>query len=236
MSASIEATSSGLALPAASGANARAEAFGRAKRHSRRVRALKWLVPGIAILMAAGFVGYSYILRPLPISIETDGQSVADGKLVMANPKLEGFTKEGRPYLMTATKAVQDLANQGMIGLEGIDARMPVETDNWANVQAGTGVYDRAANTLQLTQNVHVTTTDGMVAKLDTAFLDIGSGGIRSDTPVDIKRDGSTILADSMNILDGGKVLIFERRVRMNLVPADTKAQQQANGGTNASN
>ena len=47
----------------------------------------------------------------------------------MANPKLDGFTKENLPYSMTATRALQDFDKNGIIDLEGIDARLPVSAD-----------------------------------------------------------------------------------------------------------
>jgi lipopolysaccharide export system protein LptC len=151
----------------------------------------------------------------------------------MANPKLEGVTKGGRPYLMTADRAIQSFDNESIIDLEGIDAKMPVEGDNWARIVAKTGVYDRKANTLQLQTDVNITTTDGMVGKLDSVFVDIGTGAMKSADPVDIEQRGSRITADSMQILDDGKRLVFEKRVRMNIVP---EAEGPASGGTNASN
>jgi lipopolysaccharide export system protein LptC len=224
----------GFAAPAASGlTRARAEAFHHAQRHSRRVRWLKFLVPAAATVMAASFIGYSVMSTPAPATPGSQASAVADGRLVMANPKLEGVTKGGRPYLMTADRAIQSFDNESIIDLEGIDAKMPVEGDNWARIVAKTGVYDRKANTLQLQTDVNITTTDGMVGKLDSVFVDIGTGAMKSADPVDIEQRGSRITADSMQILDDGKRLVFEKRVRMNIVP---EAEGPASGGTNASN
>ncbi len=161
-------------------ANSRAEAFGRAERHSRRVRRLKVALPLLAILLVAGFVGYSFLSTPPSVAIQTEGQAFAEGKLVMNSPKLEGFTKDGRPYSVNATRATQDFDKQDIINLDGIDAKMPVEADNWAKVEAVSGIYDRTANTLDVPTDILVTTTDGMVAKLKSAFLDINGGSLKS--------------------------------------------------------
>ena len=179
---------------------ARADAFGRAERHSRRVRRLKVVLPLLAVAMAVGFVGYSFLSTPSSVAVETEGSAFAEGKLVMASPKLEGFTKDGRPYSVTAARATQDFDKQGIINLDGIDAKMPVEKDNWARVEAKSGVYDRTANTLDVPTDILVTTTDGMIAKLKSAFLDIGKGSLKSITPVDIQSHGSRITADSMAV------------------------------------
>ena len=93
---------------------------------------------------------------------------------------------------MIAARAIQDVAQQDIVNLEGIDAKMPVEKDNWATVEAKSGIYDRTANTLDVKSDISVTTTDGMVAKLKSAFLDIGKGNLKTADPVDIQLHGST--------------------------------------------
>ena len=224
-------------MPAGGGAtNARAEAFGRAQRHSRRVRRLKIILPLIAVLLTAGFAGYSFISTPVPVNMDTEGSTFIEGKLVMNSPKLEGFTKDGRPYSVNATRATQDFDKQEIVSLDGIDAKMPVEADNWARVQATSGLYDRIANTLDVPTDILVTTTDGMVAKLKSAFLDIANGSLKSTTPVDIQSHGSRVTADSMSVLENGKRVIFESRVRVYIDPVQMEAAQAARGGTNASN
>jgi lipopolysaccharide export system protein LptC len=230
-------TQASFAIPIAGDVtHSRVDAFGRAERHSRRVRLLKLALPLAAIGMAAGFVGYSFLSTPVAVSIDTEGSAFTEGKLVMASPKLEGFTKDGRPYLVVASRAIQDFAQQDIINLEGIDAKMPVERDNWARVEAKSGVYDRAANTLDVKSDITVTTTNGMVAKLKSAFLDIRKGSLKTPDPVDIQFNGSKITADSMALLENGKLVIFEKRVRMNIDPVQMKAAQAARGDTNASN
>jgi lipopolysaccharide export system protein LptC len=217
-------------------ADARAAAFNRAERHSRRVRRLKIVLPLLAVIMAAGFAGYSFVSTPAPAPIQTEGSVFEEGKLVMNSPKLEGFTKDGRPYSVNAARAIQDFDKQDIINLDGIDAKMPIETDNWAKVEAVGGVYDRTANTLDVPTDILVTTTDGMVAKLKSAFLDINNGSLKSATPVDIQSHGSRITADSMAVLENGRRVIFETRVRLYIDPVQMKAAQAARGDMNASN
>ena len=94
----------------------------------------------------------------------------------MANPKLDGYTKESRPYSMTATRALQHLDKNGIIDLEGIDARLPVSATEFATIGAERGVYDRENNTLDIPSPITVKTTDGMTAILQSAYLEIGPG------------------------------------------------------------
>lgn len=237
MARSIEPTDFGTDFaPAGSMEGARATAFSRAARHSRRVRALKVLLPMAAVAMAAAFVGYSFMATPVQTAIKSEDAAFAEGKLVMNSPKLEGFTRDGRPYTVTATRATQTVDKQDVIELEGIDAKMPVEETNWARVEAVGGTYDRNANTLDVPTDIVVTTTDGMVAKLKSAFLDINGGSLKSTTPVDIESHGSRITADSMTVYDSGKRVVFETKVRVHIDQDRMKSAQAERGGADASN
>lgn len=200
------------------------------------MRRLKVLLPTLAILMVAGFAGYSFLATPGSAAIESASVATAEGKLVMDAPNLEGFAGDGRPYSVSASRATQDLDRQDIINLDGIDAKMPIQQENWARVETTSGVYDRMANTLDVPTDILVTTTDGLVAKLKSAFLDINNGSLKSSSPVDIQSHGSRITADSMAVLDSGKRVIFETRVRVHIDLAQMKAAQAARGEANASN
>lgn len=222
------------AAPSAGVTASRATAFGNAQRHSRRVRLLKFALPLAAAVIALAFPLYSYLMAPASVAINADSSAITDGKLVMANPKLQGLTKQNLPYSMVATRAVQDITKQGLIELEGIDATLPLNASVSAKVEAARGLYNRDSNTLDLSQDVTVTTTDGMVAKFKSAFLDMGKGIMKTDDPVEITRDGSHIASDTMSVENNGKTLIFEKHVRVNIDPASLKTADNANGAAHA--
>lgn len=215
------------------GAAARGEAFRKAKDHSRRVRLMKLALPVLALAMAGGFASYSWISTPGDISFDISKASYADGKLVMANPKLDGFTKDDLPYSMAAMRAVQNMKESGVFELDAIEAKLPIDADSWATVAAPRGIYDRDNNTIDFTGDVIITTTDGMTAKFSKAFFDIGKGNLKTSDPVDIEAGGTQIAADSMRVLENGKVLIFEKRVRMEIAPGQLRTSAETIGDTN---
>lgn len=215
---------------------ARSDAFRSAERHSRRVRRLKVLLPALGLVMTCGLVGYSVMTMPGRVTVETQGPAPTEGKLVMDAPRLEGFTEDGRPYSVNATRAIQDYDRQDIINLEGIDAKMPIEQENWATVETANGTYDRLANTLDVPSDIVVTTTDGLVARLKSAFLDINNGSLKTSTPVDIQSNGSRITADSMQVQENGKLVVFESRVKVHIDLARLKSEQAAKGEPDASN
>lgn len=197
----------------------REAAFRRALNHSRRVRFLKIFLPVAAIVIGVSFAGYSYLSVPGSVSFDISESAYANGKLVMANPKLDGFTKDNRPYSMSAMRALQHVDQTGIVELEGIDAKLPVSATNFAMMGADRGVYDRDKNILDITSPISVKTTDGMEVTLQSAYVDIDKGTMQTKKPVDIRMDGGQLTADAMSVLENGKVVIFESRVKMELRP-----------------
>ena len=213
----------------------RQTAFARAERHSRRVRTLKVLLPALSVLGVVGFVGWSYLSVPFVEGVTVEGAAITDGKLVMNNPKMDGFTKDNLPYTMTAARAIQDLTNTSVIKLEDIDAKVPINAENTAKIVAASGVFDNAANTLLIDTPMKIVTSDGMTANLLSANVDIGSGSMTSPDPVEITMDGSRLAANTMQVADNGKVLVFEKRVRMHIDAGRMQAMGQS-GDQNAGN
>ena len=220
------------ALPKRGASDApRQRAFAVAQRHSKLVRALKIIVPVGAIAMAGAFVVASYLLTPVKVNVEADGNAFVDGKLVMANPKLEGVTKENRPYSLNAQRAIQDLKAQDLIELEQISAKLPLNKEDWATIGAPKGTYDRAANTLNVGHPFKVKTTEGMTAVMQSAFVDIAKGSLTTDDPVDIQLKGGRVQAGSLSVLDKGTQLVFEKNVRVIIDASRVQSIRSSEGG-----
>ena len=90
-----------------------------------------------------------------------------------------------------------------------------------AIVDAATGDYDGNANTMVLTGGIDAKTNDGYTAKLDAASIDIASGDLSSNTPVEIHSDDGTINANAMKVTEHGKRVLFFKGVVVHYVPPD---------------
>ncbi|MBZ9653913.1 LPS export ABC transporter periplasmic protein LptC [Phyllobacterium lublinensis] len=202
--------------------------FRAAERHSRRVRFLKFALPAAALLGAAVFSWFTFFsTSSIPSNISLDNAGIEDGKLVMTNPKLDGFTKDKLPYKMSAVRALQEVGNSNVISLEGIDAEIPLGTKLRAQVKAKSGVFDNANRQLTLDSDISLTTSDGVTAVLQSADIDIAGNSMSTDQPVSINNSTSQITADSMQITESGKVMTFEKRVRLVIQPAKRQEGDQ---------
>lgn len=236
MLARTEHTKDELLVPnAAKRMSARELEFARARAHSKVIRLLKWIFPIAGVLTTAAFSVYTILSRVPELTYDISASAYADGKLVMASPKLDGVTSDNRPYSMTAARAIQDMKQEGIIELVEIAAKLPIDVTNSASIVAARGVYDSQKNTLDVTTPVTVETTSGMVAKLQSAFLEMDKGLLTTPKPVVITVKGAKVTSDTMSILENGKVLVFEKRVRMDIDPKQMRATEQA-GDQNAGN
>ena len=201
--------------------------FRAAERHSRRVRFLKFALPTAALIGAAVFSWFTFFsTTSLPNNISLENAALENGKLVMTNPKLDGFTKDKLPYKMSAQKALQEVGNRNVVSLEGINAELPLGKETRAQVTAKSGVYDNANRQLSLDSDINLTTSDGITAQLKSANIDIAGDSMSTDDPVVIRNSTSSITADTMQISESGKVMTFEKRVRLVIQP--TKRQEGA--------
>jgi lipopolysaccharide export system protein LptC len=205
----------------------RLDVFRRAARHSQRVRVLKFVLPTLGALMAIAFVAYSYLMKPISVEISAQASAITDGKLVMSAPKLQGYTSDDRAYSVSADRAIQDVAQEAIVVLEGIAAELPYDARNSAAIDAAHGVFDRTRNALDIDSEINIRTSNGVVARLQSALVDIAGGRMSTGDPVEIRYKGASIASDAMSVEGNGKVVIFEKRVRVTIEPHATETESQ---------
>ena len=197
--------------------DARRAAYLQALRHSRRVRRLKILLPVGALVVSSLFVVVSIVRSFLPDNIDVKGATIENGQIVMEKPAISGRNADGIFYSMTAARALQSIVSPNIMTLEDIAAQMPVNDQLIAKVNAKGGIYDRSANTLDMTQPFSLHLSNGLVANFRSAKLDVKNGTMSSKDTVSITASKATVVAQSINIEDKGQTIIFDGRVQVNL-------------------
>jgi len=208
---------------AAVGRGDEARAFRSAVRHSRQVRFLRIAIPAAtAVAVLAGVAANSWFqpLRALSkVPIELGSLVVSGTKITMQQPRLAGFTSDNRQYELTAQAAYQDLAKPGMVELQSLRAVMEMQDKISYDISAKIGLYDSHTEILTLQQNVVVTSSDGFQARLSEAVVEIKSGKIVSEKPVEVKGLQWTVTSDRLEVADSGAFVRFDRGVTMTLMP-----------------
>ena len=189
----------------------RTRAHARAHRHSGRVRTLRRLIPlaaGGAVIAVAALV-----LNPFAASlpdVSVGPVTLSGTKVRMDNPRLSGFRKGDRGYEVTATAALQDMRKPSLIELEAM--RGHIATDDkggLARLEAASGLFDTARETLDLSRDIRIWTHKGEEARLRSAAVNFKAGSVASQEAVTVTVPSGSVVADSLDVVENGRVISF---------------------------
>ena len=155
-------------------------AFRKAARHSRVVRLLRVAVPalvmvGVVALGLATWFSPTRLLAKLPARGSLSSVGISGTKVTMALPRLEGYTRDARPYQMTAKTAAQDLLKPDNVELSEIRTKMETADKAVVEMTAATGLYHSKADQLILRESIVIKSTSGYEGHLSEA---VGHGDL----------------------------------------------------------
>jgi lipopolysaccharide export system protein LptC len=198
--------------------------FRAAIRHSRFVRTMRVAVPGGVLLGIAAMVIVSTWFDPLAalakLPVDIGGVVVSGTKITMKQPRVSGFTRDSRSYTVTARSAVQDLTNPDTLELQDINASMDLQNRGRFDLTARDGVYETKNERLTLHNDIVVVST-GYAGRLSEAVINIRTGHIVSERPVEVRSQQITINANRLEVTNNGEVILFDRGVTMTVEGAN---------------
>jgi lipopolysaccharide export system protein LptC len=195
--------------------------YHRAVRHSWHVRWLRFGVPLGIIAALLAVVLANYLPPPGGIRLPGDlGKLVIKGtKITMQQPKISGFTSDGRPYEFTAVTAAQDITKPDVLELAQIHATMQLADKSTVEVTAPRGTYDLKGEILTLHDDIALVSSTGYAARLTEAVLDTRKGNVVSEKPVAVKLLNGFLNSKRMEVVNNGELLRFDGGVTMTLHP-----------------
>ncbi|WP_051093036.1 lipopolysaccharide-assembly, LptC-related protein [Methylobacterium sp. 77] len=215
----------------ASGVDARRHrAHTRARSHSTQVRYLRRLIPlaaGAAIVALAVGTLFNPFGTVLP-AVTMGPVTLSGTKVKMENPRLSGFRKGDRGYEVIATAAFQDVRKPTLIELQAMKGHLVTDdSGGLAHMEAAAGLFDSARETLSLERDIKLWTDKGEDVRLQTAAIDFKAGTVKSDQAVAVTLPTGTVVSDSLDMVDNGRVISFIGNVHA-LFHGSDKAESQA--------
>ena len=195
-------------------------AFRAAARHSRYVRLLRVAVPALVAaaviaLSAATWFSPARLLAKLPTGGSLGSVGISGSKITMELPRLEGYTRDSRPYQLTAKTAAQDLLKPDNVELTEIRTKMETADKAMVEMTAATGLYHSKADQLILRDSIVIKSTSGYEGHLTEAVVDMRSGHIVSDKPVEVKLLNGILTANRLAV--EGDLIRFDGGVTLNM-------------------
>jgi len=192
-------------------------AFRAARRHSRFVRVSRIAIPvlvmfGLGVTVLVTYLNPLRMLAKLPVDL--DKLVISGTKITMENPRVSGFTKDGRAYDLVAAAARQDLTKPDLVELQNLNAKLEMDDNSTIQLVADQGLYNVKAEQLELQKNI-VLSNPGYEGRLEQATVDVRTGHVVSNQPVKLKMMQGTLDAKQMEISDSGNLVRFTGGVDM---------------------
>jgi lipopolysaccharide export system protein LptC len=191
----------------------------RKNRNRRRkpVRALRTILPTIALGVAVAIVGQGTI-RAMAAK---DAPLAASGApLRMENPRFTGTLRDGRAFLITATSATRDPNNADQVFLKSPELIRGYGSDAPTHVVSKDGAYQEEKGSLLLTGDVKIDNGAGYQFASQKALIDTRTGDLVGNAAIQgAGPNNSQVQADSYTVGDKGDRVIFKGRVRTRLQP-----------------
>ena len=191
-----------------------------ARRHSRFITVFRALMIAAAALLVIA-LGYFIFDGPKTETVVTNEEELVR----MTNPRYTGTDGDGVPYNLTAEYAVRSRDNVNAVRLinpvlnffrlEGAESSMIVAKE---------GLYDSAAQAMELRTDVTVTTDDGYVCETTHARILAAKKTVEGDEPIFCTGDFGQVRGDTYQILDSYSRFIFLGNVKGKIVPEPDNA------------
>jgi lipopolysaccharide export system protein LptC len=192
--------------------------YRRAVRHSRFVRTIRVAIPLTALIGCVAAVAIATWFDPLRVltrlPVDSKGLVVSGTKITMQLPRMAGFTRDARPYLVTARGATQDLLKPDVLELDTLHTVMEMQDKTTFDLTAKRGLYDTKDEKLTLQTDV-VIVTARYRAQMEETLVNIRTGSLVTERPVQVQMQQGTINANRMELLNSGEIIRFERGVTM---------------------
>lgn len=186
-------------------------------RYSAFVLGMKILLPALAvILLISVFVSSTTFNSRPDIPVTFREVSRLNDDLRMVSPRITGVDRRGRPYVVTADTATQEVDNPNQIFLENIEADLMLdEGGNWLSVTSRFGTLETEAETLNLREDISVFSANGYEFHAQSADMDFRAGSLISDQPVYGQGPVGTLNANGVETSNNGDRIVFTGGVRV---------------------
>jgi len=193
----------------------RRRSLAAARRRSQLVRALRLLLIAAMLLVVLNAV-----FQAVVSSLNAPGGEtvrVSDAERII-NPRFAGRDDSGTPFTLTAASAIRRA--EGVLSLIDLDlpaldyAMVRANGEDASQVLAEAGVFDERAQTLVLRRNVRLSTMSGYEFRSETARIHLDQGVVYGDLPVSGDGPWGGVYADTFEVRDDGRHIIFSGDVR----------------------
>jgi len=187
-----------------------------ARRYSVFVKFMKGALPMAAL--ALGIAVLVYAMQPrdtgrMAMTFERLGR--VDNDLAMIKPRLSGIDDDGLPFVVTASRAMQESRGSDRVRLEDIAAEVSLKDGTALHVTAAKGVVDTRTHVLEVSDGMRLLSADGYDVRTVSAVADLKSGTVHGERGIDARGTFGHVTAQRFALDRGNRQLRFSGNVQM---------------------
>ncbi|MEM1192943.1 MAG: LPS export ABC transporter periplasmic protein LptC [Pseudomonadota bacterium] len=194
----------------------------QAEARSRTVRVLRYVLPGLAVILLIIF----FVASQNKPEDNTRLEDLALDEVMpeagaMTNPTFAGIDDDGQPYKITAATAIQDRESDKVVILESPSATISDGNDDML-ARANRGQFKSEEKLLSLEDDVtleRVINGRNYVLRSPAAIVSIDGETMTSESGVTGQSDQGKLRADKVEIFNGERRVIFRGNVLMKFEP-----------------
>ena len=189
--------------------------------YSRFVKAMKIVLPTIALLLIALIVAWPHIDVPSSrFRIGFAGLTVKEADdPSMVNPRYLGSDDDDQPYSITAEIARRLAGNADVIELDSPKADLLANDGTWLVLTANRGIYGREKEALDLIGNVVLYHDSGYEFLTEKAKIDLDKSSAEGDEPVRGQGPFGNLQAEGFRLVDKGATIFFKGKSKLVIYP-----------------
>ena len=197
--------------------------FSTRSRYSLFVSTMKVVLPALAVAIILLVLAWPRLVpdeSQFRIGVSDLSPDAADN-LSMINPRFQGRDSHDRPFSIVARKATQIDGGRRRITLDAPKADITLADGAWVALTADSGIYDRKAESLDLSGNVSLFHDRGFEMHTARAHINLRAGSARSDSPVSGHGPAGRLNAQGFRLREEGQTIVFTGHSELTLYPAD---------------
>ena len=195
----------------------------RMRHHSRLVVSLKVFFPSVAAVIIGLVIIWPQMKAQQEEAIsllasETEQINVPNDQ-VMVNPRFFTVDEKGEPFHMTAESAFELPGEKRRVQMESVKADILKQNDRWIALDAATGVYSQADETMELSEQVNLYTQTGEEIETTHALINVKNRDIVGNRDVLLRSSLGFARAQGFSVTQNGTVFRLTGKTRVVLYP-----------------
>ncbi len=187
--------------------------------HDALVRKLSRILPaGIGIMAALMILSPLAPRGEVSFLLDRNKVAIADNRLSVENAMYRGQDTNGRPFSLTAGKAIQQSASDPVVRMQDLQARILLDQGP-ALLSANTGQYDFNAEKVLIEGLVRFTTADGYRMVARDVTIDLKDRALVGEGQVDGAIPAGTFSGDRIYADLEERTITLDGHARLRLEP-----------------